>query len=607
MPLKLSNWDQDLPREQDEEYQVFLRTLQFTEGFGILFVRCSPAGGEQLISKVKTDIHDQNIEVLNLDKNVTNLYKKVENLEYKNQINILFITGLESTLYEYEESKKLAGWSSRETHHYSGEDVPPILININQQREQFRDSFNICFVFLLPQFAIKYFIHLAPDFFDWRSGLFDLPLDSTTLEPEATRIIQEGTYEQYVSLTNEEINQEILELVDIIEHEIDDEQKAELFFRLGYLQRVIKNHEEAISSYDKALEFKPDYHYAWYNRGISLHDLGRDEEAISSYDKALELTTVNIDTLSKEYEQVLETYPLTQRELEILELIVNGNSNRQIAEKLYITVGTVLTHVRNILDKLCADDKKQAAILALRMKDNKTKAVILHLKFQLNQHEIWNKRGISLDNLGKYEEAISSYDKAVEIKSDFHQVWNNRGISLNNLGKYEEAISSYDKAVEIKPDLHLAWYNRGISLHKLGRYEEAIFSYDKAVEIKPNLHLVWYNLGRDKEAISSFGKAVEIKPDLHLAWNNRGISLNNLGKYEEAISSYDKAVEIKPDYHLAWYNKSRIYALQSNLKQAIKNLQTAINIHPEEVKEWAKTNSDFDAIREDESFQALIN
>ena len=58
--------------------------------------------------------------------------------------------------------------------------------------------------------------------------------------------------------------------------------------------------------------------------------------------------------LEIEYEQVLETYPLTQRELEILGLIVAGCSNSQIAEKLYITVGTVKTHVRNILNKLCA-------------------------------------------------------------------------------------------------------------------------------------------------------------------------------------------------------------------------------------------------------------
>jgi DNA-binding NarL/FixJ family response regulator len=57
---------------------------------------------------------------------------------------------------------------------------------------------------------------------------------------------------------------------------------------------------------------------------------------------------------------------LTDRELEVLLLIVYGNCNADIAEKLYITVGTVKTHVRNILTKLSAEDRTQAAVHALR-------------------------------------------------------------------------------------------------------------------------------------------------------------------------------------------------------------------------------------------------
>jgi DNA-binding NarL/FixJ family response regulator len=76
--------------------------------------------------------------------------------------------------------------------------------------------------------------------------------------------------------------------------------------------------------------------------------------------------TVEIGAMDAEFEQVLESYPLTERELEILELIVGGYSNAAIADKLYITVGTVKTHVRNILSKLCAEDRTQAAVRALR-------------------------------------------------------------------------------------------------------------------------------------------------------------------------------------------------------------------------------------------------
>jgi DNA-binding NarL/FixJ family response regulator len=76
--------------------------------------------------------------------------------------------------------------------------------------------------------------------------------------------------------------------------------------------------------------------------------------------------TVAISAADAEYDQMLAAYPLTERELEVLQLIVEGCSNAVIAEKLYITVGTVKTHVRNILNKLCADDRTQAAVRALR-------------------------------------------------------------------------------------------------------------------------------------------------------------------------------------------------------------------------------------------------
>ncbi|MDJ0724200.1 MAG: response regulator transcription factor [Prochloraceae cyanobacterium] len=85
----------------------------------------------------------------------------------------------------------------------------------------------------------------------------------------------------------------------------------------------------------------------------------------SSTEQSVEIKSGNTEDRA-DYEKLLETYPLTDREMEVLELIVAGCSNAEIAEKLYITVGTVKTHVRNILGKLCADDRTQAAVRALR-------------------------------------------------------------------------------------------------------------------------------------------------------------------------------------------------------------------------------------------------
>jgi DNA-binding NarL/FixJ family response regulator len=103
---------------------------------------------------------------------------------------------------------------------------------------------------------------------------------------------------------------------------------------------------------------------SWIDPAIAKVVLHQAKQAASEEDA--ESRTVTIGAADPEYNQIIEAYPLTERELEVLQLIVDGCSNAAIAQKLYITVGTVKTHVRNILNKLCADDRTQAAVRALR-------------------------------------------------------------------------------------------------------------------------------------------------------------------------------------------------------------------------------------------------
>ena len=57
---------------------------------------------------------------------------------------------------------------------------------------------------------------------------------------------------------------------------------------------------------------------------------------------------------------------LTARELEVLELIREGNKNKQIADQLSISETTVNFHIKNIVDKLQANDRTHAVTIALR-------------------------------------------------------------------------------------------------------------------------------------------------------------------------------------------------------------------------------------------------
>lgn len=58
--------------------------------------------------------------------------------------------------------------------------------------------------------------------------------------------------------------------------------------------------------------------------------------------------------------------PLTPREREVLSLISEGRGNSEIAAELHIGLGTVKGHIRDILEKLSAADRTQAAVMALR-------------------------------------------------------------------------------------------------------------------------------------------------------------------------------------------------------------------------------------------------
>lgn len=64
--------------------------------------------------------------------------------------------------------------------------------------------------------------------------------------------------------------------------------------------------------------------------------------------------------------KVVQGPVLSNREREILKLIAEGGSNQEIAQQLYLSLGTVKSYVRMILNKLSVDDRVQAAALAVR-------------------------------------------------------------------------------------------------------------------------------------------------------------------------------------------------------------------------------------------------
>jgi tetratricopeptide (TPR) repeat protein len=395
---------------------------------------------DEIIRGISQDLPNKNIQVLQLDSETDNLYEKIVDLPNYTNLNILFVRGLENALLRYEEAESEGYFLSSQSPVYGGTwaGVPKILGYLNLSRERFERQFPFTLVFLLPEFALRYFIRRASDFFDWYSGVYEFPTDKDILEREIRRLVYlDGDLDTYQQFTPQQRQEKLAEIKAYLSDSpsLDPVQTSELWHKKGLIHQMGKEYEQAIASYDKALEIKPDYHEAWYNRGVALGNLGRLEEAIASYDQALEF--------KPDYHEAW--------------------NNRGIA----------LRNLGRFEQAIASYDRA--------------------LEFKPDKHEAWNNRGNALFNLGRFEQAIASYDQALEFKPDYHEAWYNRGIALGNLGRLAEAIASYDRALEFKPDFHEAWYNRGNALGNLGRLEQAIASYDRALEINSNYANAYYN------------------------------------------------------------------------------------------------------------------
>ena len=79
----------------------------------------------------------------------------------------------------------------------------------------------------------------------------------------------------------------------------------------------------------------------------------------------------------------------------------------------------------------------------------------------------WFNRGTTLDRLGRYEEALASYDQALAVTPDHADTWIHRGCALYSLDRYEEALASFDRVLALTPDHADTWFNRCSTLDRL--------------------------------------------------------------------------------------------------------------------------------------------
>ena len=86
-------------------------------------------------------------------------------------------------------------------------------------------------------------------------------------------------------------------------------------------------------------------------------------------------------------------------------------------------------------------------------------------------------------NSADYRQAISDFDRSIQINSEYAGVYNNRGNVYGRIGDYRKAISDFDRAIQINPKYAIAYNNRSIAYGQLGDYRRSIEDMQKAARL----------------------------------------------------------------------------------------------------------------------------
>ena len=212
--------------------------------------------------------------------------------------------------------------------------------------------------------------------------------------------------------------------------------------------------------------------------GIFTRDKKRNSEALGFYTLAL------------------SSYPIFSPEKQHLGLFLERNSMKLPQES---DINEVNSELKGEIREISPGLSLLEVIEEILKKTLPLEGIwINHGHLMMDFAEISNRNGraqisipgydhqVNLSSQQCYENAIKSFNNAIELNSNFPQAYYDKGCCLFTLGKYDEAIKNFNATLSINPEYTDALHNRGVALNRLGRYSEAVDSFNKVLAINPN-------------------------------------------------------------------------------------------------------------------------
>ena len=198
-----------------------------------------------------------------------------------------------------------------------------------------------------------------------------------------------------------------------------------------------------------------------------------------------------------------------------------------------------------------------------------------------------NRYGIALAALGRLDDAVAAYRKAIACRPEMAEAHNNLAIALAAHGDVRNAIIAYRRALTMQPDFAEAHNGLGVALAAFGDSDEAVHHYRRALQIRPDYVEARVNLGdlltqsnKLDEAIAELDAVLRARPGHFEALLSLADAYGRADRLEDAENTARKALEAHPISARAHNCYGMILRLTGDVTKALSHLDQAVALDP---------------------------
>ena len=339
-----------------------------------------------------------------------------------------------------------------------------------------------------------------------------------------------------------------------------DPEFADLHVAKGLNLRGLKEWEESVAAFRRAVELDPSLKDAWFYMADGLDNLGRLDHALACYDRVVHLAPGDVDAwvdrghVLNRLGRVLDAVESWKRALAANPRTALAWLNKGSAEA---ALGQHAEAAASLEQFLAVNPPGQLAEQAAR-----AQALIGECRARLSAppagdgaptiQELFNAAR-QADRAGRKEEAIEGYRGLLDRDPSCYPAWMNLGICLEEVGRHAEALPCYEKALEVKGMEPMIWGQKGLCLEKLGRLDEGLAAMDRCTSLAPQRAFGWLHKGRmllqhgrPSEAVAPLERALAVNAGEAVAWRLKADALEALGQLRECLAALERYAALVP-------------------------------------------------------------